>query len=227
MTSLPMSIIKEVLNYCERYVIPAENPPQDKKQKWFFAYFDFVENASLRRNLGYAFYQARFVQKLMTALKLDGWRLIALVKFQIIQYASIYEAVIDYFIETKYVEHPEIVKILEYDELREVPALSKSTKIIYTDANGNVDGDELVTCKKIKKRLKLKEVRFSHKVDAAVKIGFIQEVQADSIKELYEKRNMVHLNNAAVKNYIPDIGEGKQAFEMLSQFTSHIRKTCR
>jgi hypothetical protein len=90
MTSLPIQTVKEILNFCERDVVPAENAPPNNKQKWFFGYFDFIENETLRRNLGYAFYQARFVQKLTTALKLDGWRLIALLKFQIIQYASIY-----------------------------------------------------------------------------------------------------------------------------------------
>ena len=56
---------------------------------WHVNEFGFIDNVELRKRLGRAYYAARYVGKLMEALRATGDELHTFIKFQILQYASI------------------------------------------------------------------------------------------------------------------------------------------
>jgi hypothetical protein len=112
-----------VLDYCRK----------DLPGAWHVNEFAFIDDVELRHRLGRAYYAARYVGKLMGALQATGDELHAFVKFQILQYASIYEAVVSYLLWSRYKEHAE-VKILEtHKAYKPVEALSKLTAMKYGD----------------------------------------------------------------------------------------------
>lgn len=87
---------KAVVSYILRDVVPKTITPRPTPQiAWFRGQFDFIPDVDLKAHLGEAFYQARYIGRIREALSLKGAFNNAIVKFQIIQYASIFEAVID------------------------------------------------------------------------------------------------------------------------------------
>lgn len=89
--------IAEVVRYCNRDLVPDIDFSPDEKyhNEWFISYFSFLQNQQVEEQLGDAFYQARFMYKLMNALNLSLAKQRGIVKIQIVQYASICEAVLD------------------------------------------------------------------------------------------------------------------------------------
>lgn len=75
---------------------------------WHVNQFSFVTDPELQKRPGRAFYSAWYVSKLMEALRASGDEIHPFVKFQIMQYASIYEAVISHLLWTCYSDHPEV-----------------------------------------------------------------------------------------------------------------------
>ena len=97
---------KLVLNYCDRDL---PNP------KWFADYFNFIDSEPLKQRLASEFYSARYVYKLGEGLAVGGERLQAHVKFQIVQYASIYEAIIIHLLWSKFAGHDAVVGMEYHD----------------------------------------------------------------------------------------------------------------
>lgn len=97
----------KIVEYCNKDLVPAGDfdPADEYHSDWFEKQFSFVDNESLRKQLGMAFYQARFLYKLMSALRLPRAKHYGIVKFQIIQYASICEAIIERIVCAKFKSH--------------------------------------------------------------------------------------------------------------------------
>ena len=100
--------------------------------------FRFIPEGELRKRLGRAFYTARYIYKLGEALSVSGDEQHAFVKFQIMQYASIYEAVVSNLLWGAYRDHPAVVALESHDVLTEVPGFSKSMAATF-------DGDAVHT----------------------------------------------------------------------------------
>ncbi len=66
--------------------------------QWHVDQFPFIDNLELRKRLGRAYYSARYVGKLMEAIQAAGDEIHPFIKFQIMQYASIFEAVITHLL---------------------------------------------------------------------------------------------------------------------------------
>lgn len=212
--------IKRVISYCNRDLIPDNdfNNKTTYPSEWFQNYFGFVNDAVLQRHLGEAYYQARFTYKIMSCLRLPLAKNKSFVKFQIIQYASICEALLDFALDTFHKEDSKnAFAIKEY-----VPfpnAVSKSTKITF-------DNDNLVLCKVKKKQGVLKRTRIDNKIEYAIKNGIITQEIGDKMNSLYEQRNNIHILKAATTNYSPKLRESKEAFLLMQAFTEAIKKYC-
>ncbi len=168
------STIDEVLTYCKRDL------PQN--HDWYINEFDFIEDTALKESLAREFYTARYIYKLMEALFLEDYELHAHLKFQIIQYASIYEAVINYLLLNNFKEDANVKKISTHTSLREITALSGLTEITY-------EGNKIFTCLKKETKTPWTSIPFHDKVDASVDIGFVDEIYAEEIKSFYTLRN--------------------------------------
>lgn len=115
---LEKEVRESVQNYCTKDL------PGDLE--WHIKKFDFIDNDNeLKDRLGRAFYSARYMAKLMEALYVSGNELHPFVKFQIIQYASIYEAVITYLLWNKFKDDSEVVALGTHKAYKPVSALGK------------------------------------------------------------------------------------------------------
>jgi hypothetical protein len=107
--------------------------------QWHVDQFLFISDIELRKRLGRAFYAARYVYKLMEAILAAGDELHPFVKFQIMQYASIYEAVISNLLWGRYKEHEQVKALETHLAYKPVAALCSSAAMTYGD-------ERLFTC---------------------------------------------------------------------------------
>lgn len=205
---LEKDMIESVLGYCKRDL------PQDFD--FFLGKFDFIDDATLRNKLAQEFYNSRYMYKLMEALNLTGHELYAHVKFQIIQYASIYEAVICYLLWNKFKDN-EAVKTMEvHQELRKVSALASPTVLTY-------DGVEAYICQNRNVKTAAPSIKFDDKVNAAVEIGFVEEIYAEEIKQFYKLRNFVHIEKASKDQFEFEIEQSRLAYRRMEPFIDHLK----
>lgn len=200
--------ITKVLDYCKRDL------PQD--YNFFLNTFDFIHIKELQEQLAQEFYAARYIYKLMEALNLSGHELYAHVKFQIIQYASIYEAVICYLLWNKFDNHPELTNIEYHKEYRKVEALAKPTKVLYAE-------EECVLCVSKSVKTPPQSIKFDDKVDVAVKIGFLKQNYGEEIKMFYKIRNLVHIEKASKSAIEFEIEQAKLSYRRMEPFIREIK----
>lgn len=215
--SLPQNIIAEVITFCNRDLVPDENFDAQVQfhSEWFRQYFCFLGNENLEKHLGDAFYQARFIYKLMNALKLPALKNRGIVKFQIIQYASICEAILDASIEKYFKEDAEkSLSKIEYKKIDGV--LSSKTKILF-------DSKEVAICQRKVNKGVLKRTRIDEKTQYAVNKGIISQDIKESFDKLYDLRNNVHILKASQNQYMPRIIDAKDAFIFMGRFIQEVK----
>ena len=209
-------IKSDVLRECNYNIVPeagfdyANHFPSE----WFIDYFSFLNNPALSKYLGEAYYQARFVYKMMKALTLTKAKHYAFLKFQILQYASIYEAILDYCLSKYY--KSEITNRYAEETYTPVPALSKDTNITY-------QSDKVVLCKRTKRAKPIKLIRIQYRTEFAVEKGIISSDMGKRICDLYNVRNNVHILKATEENYKPKVAEAKTAWEIMTDFVAEIK----
>lgn len=183
---------------------------------WFLTYFDFVSDAKLKRSLASEFYAARYSTKLMEALHFEGFELAAQLKFQIIQYASIYEALITHLLWTRHVNDAAVAALEQKVEYKPVPALSSLSVLTY-------NGDAVVPCvRKVSKKAD-PQIRFDDKLATSVQIGLIPAKYEAEISEFYALRNSVHIITASRREIEINIEQSKRAYRRMKPVTEHIR----
>lgn len=209
--------ITDIIKYCNRDLVPNQsfNPKNQYHNEWFVSYFSFLNDTTVEQQLGDAFYQARFMYKLMNALKLPLAKQRGIVKFQIVQYASICEAILDIAILKFFKEDAEesfsVTELVKYQN-----ALSSDTKITCA-------GTTLVLCKEKKKKGDLKRTRVDYKTKYAVSKGLITQNTKNAVDNLYDLRNNIHILKAANSQYTPKLREAKDAFVLMQDFVNEIK----
>lgn len=201
--------IDEVLAYCKRDL------PSD--MDWYRNEFDFINDTNLRDELARAFYASRYIYKLMEALAIDGDELHAHLKFQMTQYASIYEAAINWLLLNRYKENEKVKNIQLHKAYRPVAALAGPTSIQY-------DGEQVHPCLYKDAKTPWTSIPFQDKVDAACDIGLIEESLGDEIKEFYQLRNAIHIESAAKRQIDYEIDGTKLAYRRLRPFVDQIKE---
>lgn len=200
--------IDEIKAYCRRD-LPAF--------PWFLEEFDFVEQETLRARLARAFYTARYVYKLMEALQVTGDELHAHVKFQVIQYASIYEATISYLLWNKFRDHGRVKSLETHKSYKKVAGLAAPTKITF-------EGEEVSLCLYRDTKTWRNAIKFNDRVDAAVDIGFVRKPYGEEIKRIYELRNLTHIEAEAEKEIELEIQNSKLAYLRMQPFVADIKE---
>lgn len=207
---MPMdeSLRQIVHEYCKRDL------PGDLD--WHINEFSFISDAELKKRLGRAYYSARYVGKLMEALLATGDEIHAFVKFQIMQYASIYEAVISYLLRHQYKDEPAVARMQTHKTYKKVSALGKDTKLMFGT-------DELHTCIYTDARTRLNDIPFSQKVACAVEIGLVREEFVSDITRIYELRNLAHIENEAEKQIDVELEQARTAYWRMKPFLACLR----
>lgn len=208
---MPLSkqTIDTVLDYCDAHLA---------SKSWFLKEFSFINDTQIAERLALEFYSARYIYKLGEALNTDGDKLYSHVKFQIVQYASIYEAVIVYLLWNVFHEHNAVTDIEYHSTLRLGPTLP-STIHINSD-----DGEECFLAFKRKEKTTQHSIKFDDKVNAAIKIGFIKKSLGEEIKEFYKLRNAIHIESAVKKEIEYEIGQAQLAYRRMKPFIDGVKK---
>jgi hypothetical protein len=221
---IPIKTRQIIVSYCNTDIVPETNYSVGINNRhtheidWFKDYFDFVDDAGLKTHLAEAYYQARFLYKIMQGLHLTSFKRTSIIKFQIQQYASIYEALIDYTLE-KYHKN-EVKEQLQETEFKIVNVLSQSSSITMT-----VDGKQetVYTCKKTKRNVPLKKTRIDKRTELAKSFGIISDTVKNEFDGLYDLRNNIHILKAVTADYRPKIEEATKAFQLMEPIHSSIK----
>lgn len=188
---LPEQERLRVLQYCEKHIEP---------EGWFRTQVQYVTDALLVEEMNLAFYSARHMEKLGEALAVKDEKRHPHLKFQIVQYASIYEAIIVHLLFNRYKDHEAVKKIRAEKEYVKISDVSKAVM--------DNEGDHLVFCKKKIVERDPIHIRFENKLKVAEKIGLVLPALRPELLSLYKTRNAVHLE-AAARNSVTY--EAKQA----------------
>jgi hypothetical protein len=151
----------------------------------------------------------------MEALLATGDEVHPFVKFQITQYASIYEAVISNLLWGHYKEHAEVAALETHRAYKPVNALGSKTSMKY-------DEEDLFTCVYRNAKTPRNSIPFKDKVDCAVRIGFLESAHSEDIKHLYELRNLTHIETEAEKQIEVEIEQAKTGYRRMKPFLEHI-----
>lgn len=197
-----------ILRYCDRDV------PNEAIVNGFF---DFIADERLRSAIVKEYLAARYIYKLGEALAVSDAKLAAHAKFQIVQFASIYEAVIVHTLWTHFREHDE-VKRIETAKVWKKAATMPANVTMKTN-----EGLDLSLCYESAQTVTTHAIKFDDKVDAAVAIGFIDRTIAEEIKEFFWLRNGVHIENAVKKEIEYEIAQSQNAFWRLKPLLIGVR----
>lgn len=207
--SLEKTLREQIQSYCTKDL------PGDLD--WHIQKFDFIDDIELRERLGRAFYAARYMSKLMEALYVKDNELHPFVKFQVMQYASIYEAVITHLLRNKFKDHSEVVALQTHKAYKPVSALGSSTTIKYGE-------EQVYTCVYKDEKTPKNSIPFGDKVDCGVRIGFIEATYAEDIKNIYTLRNLAHIETEAKKQIEIEIEHAKLGYWRMQPFLDKIEK---
>ena len=213
---LDKKIATAVVNYCNKDIVPDGefDPDMQYESEWFEEYFSFLNDEKLQKHIGSAYYQARFMYKLMSALRLPKAKHQGIVKFQIIQYASIYEAILDNLIDKNF--KSEIMEKYGNMVYAPVSVLSKDAKLTYENST-------VYTCKQKLQKKSIKSMSIKERTEFAVEKGMITSDVAERICDLYDLRNNVHILKATRSDYFPRINQAKEAFQLMQEFVEQIK----
>jgi len=199
---------KTILDYCDRDL------PTDSEVKKLF---DFVDDDRLKDRLDLEYYAARYVYKLGEALAVEEARLHAHVKFQIVQYAGIYEALIVWMLWKKFNGHKSVESIQASKKIKKLGNLPKTIS-----SKSNM-GENIFLCIELKSEIEPESIKFDSKVKAAVDIGFLHEPLGEEIKKFYKLRNAIHLESAVKKDINFELDNSRLAYRRIFPFTNGLR----
>lgn len=207
---------RKVVSCCNGNLISDNtyDPLNEYPVHWFTNLFSFIENEKLRNRLGEEFYQTRFTYTLMQTLSLPMPKNRGIVKFQIIQYASICEALLNYTLDLYFKEEFENeFAAVSYTDFP--TALSANTKISF-------DGKPLYLCKMKTDKAKITWTSNPVKAEFALTKGILSESTKNKYCELYDLRNNAHILKAVAADYYPKLKEASAAYELVFQFIAEV-----
>jgi hypothetical protein len=202
----------DVLKYCDSHLA---------KREWFDQQFDFIDDKALAARLALEFYSARYIYKLGEALAVDGERMHAHNKFQIMQYASIYEAIITHLLWGKYAAEEAVLKISTHLAYKPIDDLPANVRIISSP------DEKLSLCVHRKEATSSHSIKFDDKVAAAVEIGFVHRQLGSEISEFFRLRNGMHLENAVNRQIQYELKLTRLAYRRIEPFIKGVREFLR
>lgn len=187
-------------------------------QKWWEQYFDsiFVSDVELSKRLVQEMMSIRTVYQLLEGLRAKDELLRAQTKIQIITYASVYEAVLHHIIfKTNISTKPEVQDLLiktKYVQ-RSLPAPNR---------NLTHNGETIYTMAKVPDVRDERYIKFEEILSAAKNLNLIDQDLFESLLELYNLRNAIHLQAEIAKGVNYQLEISKKAHKLLKPFKRQI-----
>lgn len=152
----------------------------------------------------------------MRALSLPMGKNKGIIKLQIIEYASICEALLNYTILKFFKE--EFENEFASNEFNDISnSISSRLKMSF-------EGQEVFICKKKSQKASITHCSNPQKAEFAISKGILSLSTKDSYCKLYDLRNNAHILKATANNYYPKITESKSAYELVYAFILEIRQ---
>lgn len=214
--------IKNIVNnYCNNHL------PQDS---WYENEFSFITDDALRKRIIAEFKSIRFAYKLYEGIEASDINLMFEVRNQILAYASIYEAVIEFVLDTYY------SNTVEFDELTHhtIPlqiSIPQEKQTALQNALSH-DGKKIVPFYYKRKKMEKAKIRFDNKCRTAEKLGlvhkFINECGTEvdlpgELIELYSYRNGIHIMAEQRKGISYELELSKKAYRRMKPFIDQIK----
>lgn len=198
---------------------------------WYNEEFEFIEDTAIRKRLVEEFKGIRFAYKLYEGLEATDENLIFEVRHQILAYASIYEAVIQYVLYSYY------QNTLEFHNMQyhTVPTrMSFSEKQMEDVKRILSKPDENLMIYHLQERKKDEtQVRFDDKCKTAEALGLLKKFVNDhgdtinlpaEIIEIYGYRNAIHLVAEQRKGIQYELDLSKTAYRRMRPFIDQIKE---
>ena len=198
-------------------------------ESWYENKFEFIEDGDLRKRLIEEFKSIRFAYKLYEGLEAKNENLIFEVRYQILAYASIYEAVIHYVLYNYYQNTTEFHN-MQYHTVPTRMSFSEKQMEDVKRILSKPDEDLMIYHLQERKKDET-QVRFDDKCRAAEALGLINvftNEQKDTINlpaeiiEIYSYRNAIHLVAEQRKGIKYELELSKKAYRRMQQFIDQI-----
>lgn len=216
-----MAFSKEIRNKIHEYV-QAELP----KEEWYGTHFyPFLKDDILRNKLITEFKNARLIYKIFEGLQAENELLLAEVKTQVILFASIQEAVVDYVLYKILEKTDAVQNLLTKNDLVRIDIPQAKKEILKN--NLIHDGKNIICYYEKTRPMTEKEkfsIRYRQKINALSSLGVISEDLAEDLKCLYEYRNTIHIESDIKKNLSYDLEMGKLAYRRVEGLSIEISK---
>lgn len=202
---------QQVIDYCEKHIEPEQSV---LGSYWYIADL-LLRDEVVREHLA-----ARYMYKLGQAIHTTDARLRSHYKFQIVQYASIYEAIVDYLLWRIFSDHPAVTRIAIQMEMRPAASWPSNLSVLATDDHNKA----VHLAKWVAKPLPSSQIRFARKLDASVEIGFVSKDLSKDLQKLYDLRNGVHITNAVSRGVRYDLEMARLAYRRIDPFNRAISR---
>ncbi|MFF1883418.1 hypothetical protein ACFVVC_18340 [Pseudarthrobacter sp. NPDC058196] len=189
-------------------------------ENWHADYFSFISDSKLAARLGEEFNSARYIYKMLEGVGADGWLLRAQIRIQILQYASIYEAVIHHILFDELATDPAVVALTEFPTNKKIsiPAASQAQ----LEKHLSHDGKEIIPTYEAIGKTSSTKVRFDNKANCASLLGIITEDLRDDLIDIYEARNAIHIHAEIRKSLDYQLDLSKRAYRRMKPFRDQI-----
>lgn len=216
----PETLKNEINDYCKSHLAD---------ETWYNETFRFIEEESLRKRIIEEFKAIRFAYKLYEGLGATEENLIFEVRYQILAYATIYEAVIHYVLYNYYqstaefhnMQYHTVPTRLSFCEkqmadVKKVLSWKNEPLYIYHDQERKKDETQ---------------VRFDDKCRTAERLGLIKVFTNDEgenvdlpaeIIEIYGYRNAIHIIAEKRKGIKYELNLSKLAYRRMQPFINQI-----
>lgn len=187
---------------------------------WYRDFFDFINDESLAERLAEEFQAARSLYKVFRGMDASDWWLREQVRIQILQYASIYEAVIHHVLFDRLPKDRTVKRLTQFPKLIRF-SIPGSQRLALEHVLAH-DGKVVIPTYQGRAQLPVTKVRFDDKAKCAATLGFIDETLRDEIIELYSMRNAVHLHAELRKNLQYELDMSRTAYRRLEPFREQV-----
>lgn len=215
-------IKKTIYDYCDNYL--ADKP-------WYQNEFDFIADQKLRNRLSIEFKAIRFAYKLYEGIEAQNENLLFEVRSQILSYATIYEAVIQYVLYTYYSDTADFTQMTTHTIPVRIDIPKAKKERLYKELSH--DGKDIVPFFYKTKRKDDASIRFDLKCKTAEKLGLIHTFKnkcgkqinlPKEIIEIYNYRNGIHLIAERRKGIQYDLDLSKKAYWRMQPFIAQIKE---
>lgn len=146
----------------------------------------------------------------------------AQIRFQILSYASIYEASLHQLLFVDNADDPKVKKMTEYSQYKEISVPRNSSRALEKFLSH--DGKKIIPTYKGIGRTDQTKVRFDRKAECACELGMIETWLRDDLIEFYEARNSIHIHAEIRKNLEYELKLSALAYWRMQPFRNQIIK---